>query len=342
MNKKKKQIPEKPKGSLDFFRESIEKIQETGSSYSVAPNVFLQTLMFRPISKDSDRVFTEKFEEICGFANDNYEIMVYKRGEDLDQNDLDLYLWLISKTDDDFKCSFTRREALLGCYRDVSKANYDWLDKSLDRLMFVNMKFFQREKHGRGKRIYGGTLLAFIKDDDSTKSKNRMMVQLTPLARILHYDKSTLVDKATKGGFVKNQLARYLYDWFRANDGTKGFHFKKDLMIYRLKRGGETDKNFVQRLKKNGLDSLVKLGILKDYEIKKDTIFLVWDKNFDNEKNNSIEVKKTIRKEYSKERKIQKVKPKKNVRQVTEELISKPDDDGGTWPRTGWATDWEK
>lgn len=281
MNKKKKQIPEKPKGSLDSFRRSIEKIQETGSSCSVVPNVFLQTLMFRPISKDSDRVFTEKFEEICGFAKDNYKIIVYKRGEDLDQRDLTLYLWLISKTDDDFKCNFTRREALLGCNRDVCKINYDWLENSLDRLMATNIKFFQREEHGRGKRIYRGILLDFIENDDSSKSSHRMMVQLTPLPHILHHDKCTLVDKAVKVSFGRQQLAQFLYGWFRANDGTKGFHFKKDLMIYRLKRGGEEDRNFVQRLKKSGLDPLVKLGILKDYEIKKDVIFLVWDKNFD-------------------------------------------------------------
>lgn len=318
MSLEKKKKVEKFTNSLDFFRESIEKIQKSSNNLSVSPNVFLQTLLFRPIAKDSDRVFSEKYKEVCGFANENYELMVYKRGEDLDQGDLTLYLWLISKLDENFRCSFSKREALIGCNRDASKANYDWLDKSLDRLMFVNIKFFQREIQGRGKRIYKGSLLSWIKEDSSIESKNKMTVQLTPLSRILRHDKCSFVNIGTKASFVRQQVAQYLYNWFKCNNGVNGFHFKKDVMIHKLRRENEPDKAFVQRLKRTGLDPLVKLGILKDYEFEKDSIFLVWDKNFDNKKNKELDTKKAIKSKYG---------PKKPVKKVAKKKATKEDDE---------------
>lgn len=352
--KKTRQFTEKEKKEIISHYNNLHQKRDMEFSadvflkdLSLAPNTFLQTMLFRPISSESQRKVKRNYEEICGFSNEKYSIMVFQKGEDFDQNDLDLFLWLVSKADPDtFSVSFSRSQALGGCDRARTKENYVWLENSLDRLMTTNIKFFQRELHGKGKRIYRGGLIRYateeVKGKTDISGKNKLEVFLSVLPSLLLYDTYTHLDKKVKFLLKRQQLARFLYGWFKGNSGTKGFHLKEDLVISNLQNPSEENNNFIKRLKVSGLDPLVKLGILKDYEIKKDTIFLVWDKNFDNAKNNSIEVKKTIRKEYSKERKIQKVKPKKNVRQVTEELISKPDDDedGGTWPRTGWATDW--
>lgn len=331
--------------ALEYFKKSLTKMQETkildefykdaqknsskgvienfGDSLSIVPNVFLQTMLFRPISSETDRKFRRFFEEVCGFSNSKYEVMVFKKGDDLDQNDLDLFLWLVSRSDPEtFSLEFKRSEAIKGCGRSRTKENYMWLEESLDRLTSTNIKFYQREVGGKGGKIYRGGLINYSTEEvvgSEISGKNKLSIYLAVLPSLLLYDKASHTNRKVKGLLRRQQLAQFLYGWFKCNNGVNGFNLKKDIVLSQLKKEGERDNHFIKRLKTSGLDPLVKLGILKDYEFEKDTIFLVWDKNYDNKKNKEIETKKTIRSKYG---------PKKPVKKVTKKKAAKEEDDG--------------
>jgi len=296
--KKAKKMEVLPKTVDEIAADVKQNNQFMLNELAITPSVCCQSMLFTPITLEKHRKIDKDWTEVSMFLNDNYKIAISKRGPDLDQRDLSLILWFLSIADKDYICKFTPYKALKGMGLTPNSSNYKWFEESMDRMRYLDVRFYIRVP--KKSVIYDGTLIGnrsvSKKEDSENSGTHRNMklniIQLNSFSRLLIEDNYTYINLTKRKKIKNNQLACFLYGWFRSNKGQNVFYIKKEDVLLKLKKEYESNIAFVRRLKKIGLDPLVGLGILVSYSIEKDVITLVWDEKYDIEKKRLSEEEK--------------------------------------------------
>jgi hypothetical protein len=285
------------------------------NNIAVVPGVCCQSLLFMPISSERDRGFDEKRRLIQMFCNEKYKIEVSKWGPDLDQRDLSLVLWLLSIADSNLIAKFTLNQALKNLGLSACGTNYEWLEDSIDRMRRMDIRFFMKNEKTKEVVIYDGMLISSkeikTKEDKEIKYKKEITVQLNSFAKVLVEDKFTYMSLEERKKIRSSQLACFLYGWFKSNRGQKVFYLKQEKIMEKLRKPKEENRDFIKRLKKTGLDPLVKLGILIEYSIEDGVLTLVWDDKYENKQKKLDKSEKIkLNKKLYGTKKVSKKKPK--------------------------------
>lgn len=211
---------------------------EQDDSHS-APNIVSRSPLFSPLKncKDSERKVLDSKDTFIAWGR-----KMSISGKQLDESDKDVFMELvrIGKLNASEHVIFSRRKLLLSIGKSASGPDYQWLRESIDRLTETTFTYYP-DHHSDDTGVKINLIQAAGWDGD------QMFVRVGEEMKILFERNQYALINMEKRNELKNQLAKWLYDFIRANEtGMK--HFKVKTIQQTCGRGGSRPNVFRQSL----------------------------------------------------------------------------------------------
>lgn len=218
------------------------------------PNSFLRSALFvSGRGKDNkDRPYFDN--EILASQQG---VTVRFTGKQLNQDDLTLWETIVHLAKEQplgVICEFTAYEILKSLQINTGKAEYEWLEKGIDRLTACLVKInFDGKNYGR----------PLIIGYEKIEARSHYRLELSrDMIKLYGQSDWTAIDWRQRITLRKKPLAQFLHGYYSSH---KSPHPVKIETLHKLSGSGIKNlATFKQKLK-NALDDLIKIGFLDDY-----------------------------------------------------------------------------
>jgi TrfA protein len=223
-----------------------------------APNSFLRSALFAAI-QSKDRADLKKAELFS-----QQGISITYTGQQLNQEDLTVWLALVDLAKQHplgTECSFTAHGILKYIGLDVGGKDHDRLSTTIDRMTACLVKI-ENEKY-----IFGGSLIdSFVIDKDTKRYKitlNRHLIKL------FGENDWTAINWSQRKALKGKPLCLKLHEYYSSHE--KPLPVTLDFLSDLTGSANKQKADFKRKIK-TALDGLIKIGFLKGYEVKGDTV----------------------------------------------------------------------
>ena len=266
-------IPMKSEKYISF----LENSRKLSEKKSIIPLGAIVTNMFMPVNPKKERPFYKEWERVSILGNNEISLEIYKKFHQLDQNDLNFYLWLIKIAGPDMIARFTRYQALKFFGKDDCMANYTWIMDSLDRMGESRFCFYETSTiNGKKKtRKFFGPLVSWVGLVDDIYITAELV---KPLAALLENDSWSFIDMELRKKIGnRRQKALAFHAWLSVNKPLKKgiWVTKEQLKAHFSSNKDESMGVFIRNFRRDVIDCLLKEKFLLSVE-EKDTCFGFW------------------------------------------------------------------
>lgn len=217
--KETREIAEKQTQELQKKDESLKQLSfwEQDERHT-APNIVSRSPLFTPLSntRDSDRKVLDSSDIfIC------WGVRMAVSGKQLDESDKDVFMELvrIGKSAATEHVLFSRRKLLLTIGKSANGRDYTWLEESMRRLTEATFTYFPDESNESAMKINLIQSVGWQGD--------KMYVRVGEEMKILFANNQyAYIDMGLRVK-LRSQLSKWLYDFVKANVGSKTFKVKK-------------------------------------------------------------------------------------------------------------------
>ena len=257
------------------FKSFVKTRGSVFNRHSTVPNVISRSLMFSTsVEEKPGKKKWKKLSEIMGTDN---QIEIWHMGTPLNQFDLNIYLYLLSRAGFDLVVRINIFE-IQEYFGLVGGSSYDYIRDRLDNLQQAIFAFYEKEDgKPQRKMLYKGALLRGIDFVDG-----KMNIPLhTPLAALLRDNSWSYVSMNSRLSFGKKQKAMALHIWMCTHQPQEnGFCVKKEYLKEAFGTPNMSMKSFMAEFKERAIQPLIEGNFITKVVYEEDYVRFWWDTSY--------------------------------------------------------------
>lgn len=276
-----------PEVLSENFKNFVKIRGSVFNRHSTVPNIISRSLMFSSSAEDqTGKRKWVKLSEIMGTDN---QIEIWHTGVPLNQFDLNIYLYLLSRAGLDLVVRVTSHQIQEYFGMGDSGGAYEYVKSRLDNLQQAIFAFYEKEDGKPQRRmLYKGALIRGI---DFVDGKMNIPLQ-TPLAALLRDNSWSYVSMNSRLSFGKKQKAMALHIWMCSHQPQEhGFCVKKEYLKEAFGTPNMSMKSFMAEFKKSAIQPLIEGNFITKVVYEDTYVRFWWDTSYKKPAKNSKKIK---------------------------------------------------